>query len=239
MLRNERFFESEREIFSVLKERGFEPSLIVDIGASNGAWTRNCLNVFEDGQYLLYEPLYPHLDHYRSGIDKLTASNRRITCRPLALADKPLVADFFITPNSVGSSLLKVSDSRTVQVEVTTLDQDLERVSGSIDILKMDTQGSELRILRGAKSVIPRSRVILVESWLYRGYGSATPLANEIIAELHGYGFRVFGMGGPYFNPENVLYAVDLYFGTPDILELLGPEPFAPPSQSNGLAPRC
>ena len=227
MLREERFFESEQEIFSILRDAGFAPKLIVDIGASDGAWTRGCLGLFPDAHYHLYEPLYSHLEHYQIGLDKLIANNNKVSVHALALADVAQVADFFITPHSVGSSLLPVGDARKIQVEITTLDQDLKHITTPIDILKMDTQGGELRILKGAQSVIPRSRVIVVESWFYRGYGSPTPLAHEIVDELLQYDFRVFGMGGPYFDPGNVTVRCGSVFwqkrclGTPRIPSIL------------------
>ncbi|HKP23030.1 MAG TPA: FkbM family methyltransferase [Dongiaceae bacterium] len=226
MLREEQFFDTEREIFSVLRAKGFSPKLIIDIGASDGSWTSHCRKIFPDPQYRLYEPLYSHLDHYRNGIDGLIAGSDRISVRPVALAEKAQKADFFITPHSVGSSLLPLSEAKKIVVDVATLDEDVAHITSPIDILKMDTQGAELRILRGAKSVLSRCRIVVVETWVYRGYGPPTPLAHEIVDELAGHDFRAFGAGGAYFNPGNVLYAIDLYFGKPEILTLLGSHPF-------------
>jgi len=227
MLRQEGFFESERQVFTTLRDAGFAPKNVVDIGASNGAWTRACLKVFPEARYRLYEPLYSHLPDYKNGLDALVAASKNVELLQLAVADKAGISDFYITPDSVGSSLLAVGTAKKIAIETTTLDEDLAAVGSAPDILKMDTQGSELRILKGAKSIIPRSRVIVVESWLYRGYGPPTPLAHEIIAELLQYNFRVFTIGGPYFDPRNILYAVDLYFGSADVLNLLGSQPFA------------
>jgi FkbM family methyltransferase len=227
MLQEESFFESERQIFTILRDAGFKPKNIVDIGASNGDWTRCCLPIFPTANYQLYEPLYAHLDHYKDGLDKLTAAHSNVNLRKIALADKAGTADFYMTPNSVGSSLIPVGVAKKIQIELSTLNKEFAATEFSLDILKMDTQGGELRILQGGGSVIRRTQIVVVESWLYRGYGPPTPLAHEIIDELSNYDFRVFAMGGPYFNPENILYAVDLYFGNAAVLAQLGPQPFA------------
>jgi FkbM family methyltransferase len=38
------------------KAQGFEPQQIMDIGASNGSWTRECMTVFPEADYFLVEP---------------------------------------------------------------------------------------------------------------------------------------------------------------------------------------
>jgi FkbM family methyltransferase len=227
MLREEKFFETEQQIFTVLRNAGFSPANIIDIGASNGDWTRCCLPIFPTASYKLYEPLYSHLPHYKEGLDKLTAAHANVSLRKVALADRSGTTDFYMTPNFVGSSLIPLGNAEKIQIELSTLDKEFSGAGGSLDILKMDTQGGELRILQGGKSVMKRSRVVVVESWLYPGYGPPTPLAHQIIDELSKYDFRVFAIGGPYSNPQNVLYALDLYFGSADILAQLGSHPFA------------
>jgi FkbM family methyltransferase len=226
MLGEEGFFESERQVFGVLRSVGFLPENIVDIGASDGSWTRACLDVFPNANYRLYEPLCSHLAHYKEGLEALIGSRRNVTLRTAGVADRSGASDFYITPDWVGSSLLPVGTAKKIEIEITTLDEDLAGMDVGPDILKMDTQGGELRILKGARTVIPRTRVVVIESWFYRGYGAPTPLAHEIVEEMLQYDFRLFTIGGPYFNPGNILYAVDLFFGRSDLLELLGPNPF-------------
>jgi FkbM family methyltransferase len=222
MLRKEDFFETERQIFTVLRSAGFSPKAVLDIGASDGSWTALCMEIFPDAIYRLYEPLYTHLQDYTVGLRELASRNENITVRQVALADKVGVADFYVTPHSVGSSLLPLGAAKKIEMEVTTLDRDLVDIHRPFDILKMDTQGSELLILRGGKKIVPRASLILVESWLYRGYGPPTPLAHQIIEELSQYDFHLFNIGSPYFNERRVLYAVDLYFARADLLSLLG-----------------
>src|SRR5262245_55477633 len=39
---------------------GVDVRQIVDVGASNGSWTRDCLSIFPEARYLLIEPLPIH-----------------------------------------------------------------------------------------------------------------------------------------------------------------------------------
>jgi len=42
--------------FSVLKQAGFAPAHILDVGANHGNWTRAALQFFPEAQYTLLEP---------------------------------------------------------------------------------------------------------------------------------------------------------------------------------------
>src|SRR5262245_59839190 len=41
---------------------GVDLRQIVDVGASNGSWTRDCLRIFPEARYLLIEPLPAHAE---------------------------------------------------------------------------------------------------------------------------------------------------------------------------------
>jgi hypothetical protein len=53
--------------FRMLKQRGFAPKHIVDIGANHGEWTRTALKYFLDAYYTLVEPQ----DHLKIHIQDL------------------------------------------------------------------------------------------------------------------------------------------------------------------------
>jgi hypothetical protein len=55
--------------FFLLKERGFAPKHIVDVGANHGLWTRAALRYFPDAYYTLVEPQ----DHLRTHVQDLLA----------------------------------------------------------------------------------------------------------------------------------------------------------------------
>lgn len=75
-------------------------------------------------------------------------------------------------------------DSYEVDVSVVTLDGFIsasgqpvrEWLSGEIDVLKSDTQGWDLQVLRGALATLSRAKVVLVE-WIFDDvYGRQVPL---------------------------------------------------------------
>ena len=39
------------------RAQGFSPTTVIDVGASNGQWTRECRQIFPGARYLLVDPL--------------------------------------------------------------------------------------------------------------------------------------------------------------------------------------
>lgn len=127
------------------------------------------------------------------------------------LADAPGSVDFYLTPNLYGSSLLPVHNAEKITIQLVTLDAGTP-AEFAPDIVKMDVQGGELRIIRGGLETLKRAELVVVETWLYRGYGAGTPLAHEIIEEMEKLGLMVVAAGGPYINETGILYSIDFYF---------------------------
>ena len=42
------------------RARGISINTVIDVGASDGSWTRECLNYFPEAHYLLIEAQEPH-----------------------------------------------------------------------------------------------------------------------------------------------------------------------------------
>ena len=80
------------------------------------------------------------------------------------------------------------------------------------DIVKMDVQGYELEILKGAEQTLRQAKLIMAECWLTRSYGPGTPLLHEIIAYLSDRGFVLIDLGDVFYDDHRQIGAVDAYF---------------------------
>jgi len=96
-------------------------------------------------------------------------------------------------------------DSYEIDVPVDTLDHFLGRTTlpvnewlvGDIDILKSDTQGWDLQVLRGSRETLSRTRVVLVE-WIFDDiYGRPVPL-YELDKLMNDGGFRLWDVAHIY-----------------------------------------
>lgn len=115
------------------------------------------------------------------------------TRRQVAAASAPGLAVLHVQAERVNNSLLERKDADAVDqvsVECVTLDEAVDR-GVKRALLKLDTQGTELDVLRGARETAKRCAAILVEASVIEAYEHATFL-GDLMKELHGLGFVAF-----------------------------------------------
>src|SRR5262249_20091707 len=79
-------------------------------------------------------------------------------------------------------------------------------------LLKIDVQGSELAILRGAELSLGAIDVLLLETWLWRGYEGKVPLLLELAMWLGQRDFYLWDVAGLERDPSDVLTGMDCVF---------------------------
>jgi FkbM family methyltransferase len=178
---------------------------IVDVGANDGQWANALLKFTKQPQRM--ELFEPNPDVYR--ILASTVGRKPFAgLHNLALGDKPGTIALNITRSSVFSSVLPPTTAllanygtssevvRTVDVPVSTLDAELAAVP-SIDLLKLDVQGYERRVLAGAKEILSRTRSLLIETNYTSHYESDDDFESLSHVLITRYGFRLWSISSP------------------------------------------
>lgn len=165
---------------------------VVDVGAHVGKWTSSLLELCLPEHILVVEPspeIHEQLENRFSRVDN-------VTLHKVAVSDFSGNTDFHLTSNQEFNSISKVQDSfqstfeglaqveRKVTVPVQTLDG-LCRDFSEISLLKIDVQGFEKEVIRGAKEILKKSKVLIVEmnfSPLYDGESSFTEV-HEMLTQ--------------------------------------------------------
>jgi len=214
---NSIFAQLDQEVFALLKEFGYQPKVIFDIGASNGMWSSQINQVYPDAQYHLFEPLTEYFNDYKVLMDETLHKHPNFSFHQCALGEKSGEIQMNAFSNQVGSTALVIANNNpdVVQVpaEMWSLNDAMTELSlPNPQIIKMDTQGCELSILKGATKILDKVEVLLLESWLYRGYGVNTPLLSDIMDWLLTYNFRLWDIAGGFRNDEGVLGSIDCIF---------------------------
>ena len=190
------------QVMRRLKNRGLKPDFVVDVGASFGIWSFTVSKVFDNARYILIDPLtfkygYENRKHNLNLIPNLEILN-------IAVSNKSGKANFQVSPDLYGSSLLHPADFRTyetIKVEVQTLDNVAKEknISGR-GILKLDVQCAEHIVLEGANKLLDQIDIIVVELSLIR-YDPQGLIWTEMIELVQGLGFRYYDEIGGWRSP--------------------------------------
>lgn len=81
--------------------------------------------------------------------------------------------------------------SKTLMVDCVPLDSIISSEDAP-DFIKIDTQGAELKILRGAEQLLRKGRpLVLTETWCTEVY-EGSPLTHDVMSYMDGLGYQVF-----------------------------------------------
>lgn len=173
--------------------RGFTPRTVLDVGANRGDWSREVRAVFPQAKFILIEPqaeLGPALDAFCAS----APGSRWIAAGAGA---QPGELKFTVCPDTVSSSFAIPAEQaareglRQRSVPVVTLD-DVCREAGVVpEMVKLDVEGFEAEVLKGAGTLIGRTELFLVEAT----FGNPRPGAPnflEIVSLMARYGYQAY-----------------------------------------------
>lgn len=179
----------EQQIFSDLCQPGFT---VVDLGANVGLYTAVAARaVGKTGQVISIEP---HAESF-SYLEKTIVANDLSQVKAFNVAcgnrsDK--VALYLCDDNKADSRLYDMTGTRgKAEVEMIMLDDLLDRLNiSTVNVIKMDIQGSEALALRGMRKTIQRTprMKLLCEYWPW-GIRATGESPESFLEELNSLGF--------------------------------------------------
>jgi FkbM family methyltransferase len=181
--------------------RTFNPRVVYDIGANVGTWTLLCKALYPEAQIHAFEPLSMHAGKFRESTKELTG----VHLHEIGLGSRSEKTKMRVTDFSDASSLLPLSKTGKQQwqlrqvaetpVQIERLD-DWAAARGlpAPDIIKMDVQGFELEVLRGAEHCLAKARWVLLEA-SFKSFYEGQCLFDELVTFLASAGFRIFAFG--------------------------------------------
>ena len=207
--------DCEQLFFSRLAATGYRPGVVLDIGGSTGCWSAAINPIFPEARYEIFEPLAGRTGDYdeklRANLD--THSNFRL--HAVALSERPGIADFWLQPSGLGSSLLfeSMPYGSKIQVPCETLDAYIEQHQiPQPQIIKADVQAGELKVIRGGAKAFANADVVLLETWFRRYYGPENPLLPELMEVLGQMGFYMVQLGDYWRDETHEIGSVDAFW---------------------------
>ena len=197
------------QAMAALRQRGHRPATVVDIGASNGSWTASLMRHFPDARYLLIEAQPVH----EAALRDFCARHRNVQFVLAAAGERDGRIYFDASEPLSGQASETPFPSNSIEVPVVTLDSALrEKALAGPYLLKFDTHGFELPILKGAEATLAKTDAIVMECYNFRIAPQAL-LFHEMCAWLGERGFRCVGLADPMHRPyDGAFWQMDLVF---------------------------
>lgn len=197
---------------------GNEFATVLDVGGHHGQFTLFALERFPSAEVITFEPQADGADKIR----EVTAGEPRVRLENYALGAESGSAELNISKRSDSSSLLPIGEGQTTAfpgteaastetIEVETLDNLLPEAPAAPVLLKIDVQGFELDVLRGAERTLGSIDTIFAECSFVELY-EGQPLIGEIVEFLAGHDFSLAGVYGVSYDAGGRCLQADCLF---------------------------
>ena len=188
--------------------------IIFDVGANVGQSIERFSSLFKSEEFKIYsfEPNPKLFQILKNKYDL----KKNIKLFQLALDDKIIKSKFFSYEYDTISSLIQTDENskfhksrqiavknsdysnftNEIEVQTTIIDNIADEQNiDKIDVLKIDTQGNEDRVLEGSKKLLNSNKINLIELELILGFGYQRQMSfYDIEKVLSPYGYRLIGI---------------------------------------------
>ena len=216
-------FSNAFEMQKYLTKKTNEDVVIFDIGAFNGNTALLYMKLFPLSKIYSFEPFPESF----SELVKNTSTYKDIIPINKGVGEQEGVSNFnsnsFSPTNSIlnthpsgskvwGNGLLDTSE--TIEVELTTIDSFVNTHGiKNIDILKIDVQGAEYKVIKGAKETLKKGiiKIIYTEIITLPTYEGQLDF-DEMISLMKSFGFKLYNFYNLSLTTEGELRQVDAIF---------------------------
>lgn len=174
---------------------------VLDVGVNRGTMALYLCRLFSDLPIHLFEPIPAQCEYVRARFDRFPT----VAVHQMALSDETGEADFHLADHIGSSSLFTNTGeeaalnsdhatAETFKVPVARLDDwSAAHGIGHIAGMKIDAQGSEYDILKGAADLLSRDAIdIVMLEWFAIPHYDGVPLLDDILTLMRGHGYLLY-----------------------------------------------
>jgi FkbM family methyltransferase len=205
---------SQKDAYQHIKKLDFKPNTIFDVGVGKG--TFDLYNSFPESKIFLIEPL----EEFKDSINIILGKYDAEWIKAAACETSGEIAINVHTYRLESSSILSENDNKhsmgvdgeSRSVRSTALDDLIDKKIKPPILMKIDVQGAELNVLKGASKLLEETDYLLLELQLFDFFMEGSDF-YEIIDYLYGYGFTLYDICGGYTRPyDGALASIDAAF---------------------------
>jgi FkbM family methyltransferase len=210
---------SHRNALLRLKALGFMPTTIYDIGAYRAGWARLAEEIFPTATFVLFEANADNAVH-------LWASGHRHFI--VALGDADAFKTFFLPRcgDASGASLYlentsHYADENLIARKVATARLDALVGANGLplpNLIKIDVQGAEIDVIRGATDAIDHCDALIAELSLAR-YNKGAPLVADIMPVITQRGLQCVDICELHRTAAGGVLQIDFLFVKPNLFD--------------------
>lgn len=197
---------------ATLKSKGYYPDTILDIGAHHGNWTIDMYNIYNNSKYYLFEAIEYNELHRFNDVANIKVHN-------VLLNNKIDEVDWYEKKNT-GDSIFRektkifadcdIIKRKTIDLNTYLLQNNIAADSTNI-LIKIDCQGAEIPILKGASDILHKTDFILLEIPCFGQYNEGVSDFLEHIKFMDDIGFVIYDIvDNHYINGFNM--QIDVLF---------------------------
>lgn len=193
-----------------LKNLNIEINTFIDVGASNGMWTRDAIKIYNESYYFLIEAQKEHLD----GLKQTKKKFQNVDYIIAAVGDYE--GEIYFDTTSLWGGLAskeKFSHKNYKIVNVTTIDKIIVNYNLKPPyLIKLDTHGYEKQILDGSINALLNTNALIIEAYNFH-LTTDSLLFYELCSYMDKLGFYVFNIVDILNRPkDSVLWQMDIFF---------------------------
>lgn len=192
-----------------LKKAGYNPKVVYDIGAYEGYWTREFLEVFHGAEVYMFEAQTKKEKYLKNVTDSIPNTHYAI-----ALLGAQDGTEVQFVEAETGSHVVK-NDTEISKWnrKTSTLDCLYENNKWPLpDFLKLDVQGFELEVLKGGAKTLQAAEFCLLEITLL-DVGGGAPLLIDVVNYMQQQQFQAYDISQFIRRPyDKALWQIDMLF---------------------------
>lgn len=192
-----------------LKKAGYNPGVVYDIGAYEGYWTRDFLEVFPEVNMYMFEAQTKKKSYLKS------ASSRNSNVHyAIALLGSKEGEEVYFVEEETGSHVLQ---NNNIGIETNRITSSLDTLAENNhwplpDFLKLDVQGFELEVLKGGSKALKSAEFCLLEITVL-DIGGGAPLLVEVVNFMQEHQFQAYDISQFIRRPfDKALWQIDMLF---------------------------
>lgn len=180
-------------------------NIIIDVGAFIGEWTLEVMNIITNYKFFVFEP---NIDNFKRLSEEFkTKSN--VTLINCGLGEKCYKGKYFNLKNNDGVRKMSGFVKRDVYnnydfdvIDIDIVNLDSIKFNNDIDFLKIDVEGFELDVLKGANILLSNKKINFIQFEYGGTFLDKKIKLNDIILYLKSFGYKTYNL------KNNKLYEV-------------------------------